>query len=187
MSSSLGDRGILAARLDVHLGSSVDVLCTHLTPTFSDIPYAGEFDSWEGERDHHLSELTRFASDRDDGGLEALLGDMNCGPETSLAAGAGPEAFAAFGRAGYSSPYAEGESPACTFCQSNPLVGGAPRGSGDVGVILDHVLLSELPAPFDVTARRVLDQGIEIESEGRAIETAHSDHYGVMASLERNP
>ena len=182
MKSSLGDRGLLAARIGRDLGSSLDVLCTHLSPTFSDIPYAGELGSWEGEREHHIDELLRFADERRGAGGSILLGDMNCGPETALARGAGPQAFEKFVDAGYVDPYVESDRPACTFCSGNPLT-GLDDGSGEMGVILDHVLLGGAATSLEARARRIFDEEILVQAGDERVETSHSDHYGVLVDL----
>ena len=188
MISALGDRGILAARLGVPLrapdGSdvSVDVLCSHLTPDFMSLPYSGQFGSWAAERDYHIGELLDFATQRADGGLRVLVGDMNTGPETPRAVASGPEAFATFVDAGYRSPYAESPDSTCTFCIDNPLV-GAETDDGDRGAIIDHVLVANLPMATQLESERVLDQGLSLEVDGETVRTAYSDHYGVLVTL----
>jgi endonuclease/exonuclease/phosphatase family metal-dependent hydrolase len=115
-------------------------------------------------------------------GAVALMGDMNCGPETSQAIGADTAAFDRLIAAGYEAPYAEGDDAPCTFCTDNPLTGISTEET-DIGAILDHVLFSGMPADLVRSARRVLDDTIEVDVEGEAVQTTHSDHYGVLVSV----
>ncbi|MBN1607075.1 MAG: endonuclease/exonuclease/phosphatase family protein [Polyangiaceae bacterium] len=187
--SSLGDRGVLLARVDQPLLPSLTVLCTHLAATQREVPYTGDYQSWEGERAHQIDQLLAYVRDRREGEhAVALMGDMNCGPETARAAAADPAAFDTLTAAGFASPYAQDDSAACTFCLDNPLVGAAEGADSNLasttGAILDHVMLSGLPDKVDVSSRRVLDDRIEIEVDGETVETSRSDHYGVLVTVE---
>jgi endonuclease/exonuclease/phosphatase family metal-dependent hydrolase len=187
--SSLGDRGVLSARVDPGLLPSLTVFCTHLAATQQGVPYTGEYQSWEGERAHQIDELLAYARFKRHGEhAAALMGDMNCGPETARASAADPAAFATLTAAGYASAYAEDDSAPCTFCLDNPLVGAPEEAASEsratAGVILDHVMLSGLPDDVEVSARRVLDDRIEIEADGETVTTSRSDHYGVLVTLE---
>jgi hypothetical protein len=51
-------------------------------------------------------------------------------------------------------------------------------------VILDHVLVRGLPESIATSAQRVLDAGVVVEVAGQSVATAHSDHYGVRATLD---
>jgi endonuclease/exonuclease/phosphatase family metal-dependent hydrolase len=180
--SALGDRGVLSARVQTEFAGSVDVFCTHLAATLSDIEYTGSFGSWEGER---LAQIEQFLAyvDQRASGAAVLLGDMNCGPLTAEARGAGPEAFARFEAAGFEAPYADGDGR-CTWCADNPLTGFA--GGDDVGAILDHVLVSGFP-PVTSEPERIFDERISIRVDGAPIETTRSDHYGVQVTLTAEP
>jgi endonuclease/exonuclease/phosphatase family metal-dependent hydrolase len=176
--SALGDRGALSARVQTELAGRVDVFCTHLAATLSDIEYTGQFGSWEGERLAQIEQLLGYADQRASG-ARVLLGDMNCGPATAEARGAGPEAFARFEDAGFAAPYVEGDGR-CTWCSDNPLTGF--DSSGDLGAILDHVLLAGFPSVTS-SAERIFDDRIRFTVNGEAIETVRSDHYGVQVTL----
>jgi endonuclease/exonuclease/phosphatase family metal-dependent hydrolase len=180
LDSSLGDRGVLSARIETAVAGPVDVFCTHLAATLSDIAYSGPFGSWEGERAEQIEQLSRYADERASG-ARVLLGDMNCGPVTAEARGAGPEAFARFTESGYEAPYVDGDGR-CTWCADNPLTGFAPDGD-DIGAILDHVLVMGLPASLASEPQRIFDERIEVNVAGEPVETVRSDHYGVQVTF----
>lgn len=181
--SSLGDRGALWARVETELAGTVDVYCTHLAATLSDAPYVGPYGSWEGERAAQLEQYLDYVSEtRAPGGAVALLGDMNCGPETERARAAAPDTFARFGAEGFSAPYAELDGR-CTWCSDNPLTGSGD-GEAELGAILDHVLLSGFDAVGDVGATRVLDEQVRVLVDGEEVMTTRSDHYGVQVTID---
>jgi endonuclease/exonuclease/phosphatase family metal-dependent hydrolase len=187
--SSLGDRGVLSARVDHDLLPSLTAFCTHLAATQPEVPYTGDYQSWEGERAHQIEQLLAYVGSRRNGEhAVALMGDMNSGPETDRAAADDPAAFETLTAAGFVSPYAEDDSAACTFCLDNPLIGVPEDLESDQdytpGAILDHVMLSGLPDDVEVSSRRVLDDRIEIQADGETVETSRSDHYGVLVTVE---
>lgn len=180
LESSLADRGVLRASVQSS-GGSVDVYCTHLAASLGEVPYTGPYGSWQGER---LAQIEQFLpwveQTRAAGGKAALLGDMNCGPSTSLARAASPDAFARFGDAGFDAPYAA-EDGRCTFCGNNPLNGFAT--DPEEGALIDHVLLSGFDDASAVSGARVLDGEITVSADGSDIPSAHSDHYGVQVTV----
>jgi endonuclease/exonuclease/phosphatase family metal-dependent hydrolase len=181
LESTLGDRGVLSARIDTDFVDSVDVYCTHLAASLGEVPYTGPYGSWQGERVQQIGDLLDWVAEtRAPGSGAALLGDMNCGPETALARSASPDAFARFTDAGFVDPYAAADGR-CTFCSNNPLNGFTT--DAEVGAFIDHVLLSGFGATPSTSASRVMDERIELEVDGATIETAHSDHYGVRVSV----
>ena len=180
LDSSLGDRGVLTARLLTTFMGPVDLHCTHLAASLSDVPYTGPYGSWPGERLRQIDQLLeRTAETRVASGSTLLLGDMNCGPSTPLAEAASPDAFARFVEAGFSAPYAEGDGR-CTFCDNNPLNGLV--SDPDEGALIDHVLVSSEGAEA-TASERVLDEVISVETDTGPIGVAHSDHYGVRVQL----
>lgn len=180
LDSSLADRGVLRASVP-SAGGSVDVYCTHLAASLGEVPYTGPYGSWQGER---LAQIEQFLpwveQTRAPGGKAVLLGDMNCGPGTSLARAASPDAFARFSAAGYAAPYAE-EDGRCTFCGNNPLNGFAT--DPEEGALIDHVLLSGFDDASAFSSVRVLDDEITLSADGSDVVSAHSDHYGVQVTV----
>lgn len=176
--SALGDRGVLSARVQTQFAGTVDLFCTHLAATL-DLEYTGAFDSWEGERAEQIELLLQYSAERSSG-ARAVLGDLNCGPVTDDARGAGAEAFARFTDDDFAAPYVEGDGR-CTWCSDNPLTGFSDDGA-DVGAILDHVLVSEFP-PVTSEPERIFDDRIRVDVDGDTVETVRSDHYGVQVTL----
>jgi len=192
LESSLADRGVLGARVQSG-GGSIDMYCTHLAASLREVPYTGAYGSWQGERRAQIEQFLPWVEQtRGTGSRAVLLGDMNCGPGTSLARAASPDAFALFSDAGFVDPYAEGDGR-CTFCSNNPLngFGNDPEADEpDEGVVIDHVLLSGFADAPTVAVTRVLDSEITVSAGGSDIVTAYSDHYGVqvrVAWAERAP
>lgn len=178
--SALGDRGLLSARVHTDFMGDVDVHCTHLAASLAEVPYTGQYGSWQGERVRQIEQmLERVAEIRADGnerGSAILVGDMNCGPGTSLARAASPDAFQRLADAGFVAPYAELDGR-CTFCENNPLNGLV--SDPEEGALIDHVLVSTSGEAPLFEAQRVFDDVIAIEADGVPIDTARSDHYGV--------
>jgi endonuclease/exonuclease/phosphatase family metal-dependent hydrolase len=178
--SSLGDRGLLDARVRTDFIGEVDVFCTHLAASLSEVPYNGVYGSWEGERLRQIDQLLeRVDSVRGEGGSERaaiLLGDMNCGPGTPQAAAASPDAFARLVTGGFVAPYADLDGR-CTFCANNPLNGLVT--DPEEGALIDHVLVSSA-ASASFAAARVFDEVISIQADGSSVDTARSDHFGVQ-------
>lgn len=178
--SSLGDRGLLSARVHTDFMGDVSLHCTHLAASLSEVPYTGVYGSWQGERLRQIEQMLERVSAVGSAGEPAiLLGDMNCGPATSLAESASPDAFERFVTAGFAAPYAEADGR-CTFCRNNPLNGLVD--DPEEGALIDHILVPADGGESRV-AVRVFDDVFSIEVDGSAVETAHSDHYGVQVSL----
>lgn len=177
--SALGDRGLLSARVHTDFMGDVDVHCTHLAATLSEVPYTGLYGSWQGERlrqiDQMLERVSEIRADGNGAGSAILAGDMNCGPGTPLARAASPDAFERLANAGFVAPYAELDGR-CTFCENNPLNGLV--SDPEEGALIDHVLVSASGSE-EFMARRVFDEVIPIEANGAAVDVARSDHYGV--------
>ena len=184
LESSLGDRGVLSARVETDFAGSVHVFCTHLAASLGDVPYTGPYGSWEGERLQQIEAfLQQLELTREPGSSVALLGDLNTGPETSEARAASPEGFERLVSAGFEDPYVEADGR-CTFCSSNPLNGFSD--AVDEGAILDHVLLSGFAEGLGRVASRVFDGAIVISDSGQDVETARSDHYGVRVTVSES-
>jgi endonuclease/exonuclease/phosphatase family metal-dependent hydrolase len=177
--SSLGDRGLLSARVHTDFMGELDVHCTHLAATLGEVPYTGPYGSWQGERlrqiEQMLERVAQLGAEREASDATILLGDMNCGPATASARAASPDAFELMAGAGFVAPYAELDGR-CTFCENNPLNGLVT--DPEEGALIDHVLVSTGDAAF--TARRVFDDIIPIDVDGAPVDSTHSDHYGVQ-------
>jgi endonuclease/exonuclease/phosphatase family metal-dependent hydrolase len=185
LESSLGDRGVLRARLEQGVAGPLDVYCTHLAASLNQVPYTGAYGSWQGERVQQIERFLAWVDEtRAPAGTAVLLGDMNCGPETSRAHSASPDAYARFVTAGFEDPYVVSDGR-CTFCTNNPLNGSA--SDPDEGALIDHILFSGLGSDAARTGTRILDQLIEIDVGGTPIQTAHSDHYGIQVTVQGPP
>lgn len=181
LESSLGDRGVLGARIATEFAGPVDVYCTHLAASLGDVPYTGPYGSWQGERVRQIEQLLEWVGEtRAPDGAAVLLGDMNCGPETELARSASPDAFDLFARAGFTAPYAADDGR-CTFCSNNPLNGLVT--DPEEGALIDHVLLSGFASSPSRAALRIFDDEIAIDLGDQTIETSRSDHYGVQVTV----
>lgn len=178
--SSLGDRGLLNARVRTDFIGQVDVFCTHLAASLPEVPYTGVHGSWQGERLRQIDQLLeRVDSVRGEGGEDRaaiVLGDMNCGPGTPQAEAASPDAFARLVTAGFVAPYADLDGR-CTFCANNPLNGLVT--DPEEGALIDHVLISATGGA-SFAAARVFDEVISIQVDSGPVDTARSDHYGVQ-------
>jgi endonuclease/exonuclease/phosphatase family metal-dependent hydrolase len=181
LDSSLGDRGVLSARIETDVVPRVEVFCTHLAATLGDVPYAGSYGSWAGERTVQIEQLLAYVSEtREAGSSIALLGDLNCGPETEQLPGSDPDNFARFTAAGFEAPYVDSRADQCTWCLQNPMTGGTDAGGQ--GAIIDHALFFALPRRLVRQAERVFDDPVEIEVNGQAVQTYRSDHFGVQVT-----
>jgi endonuclease/exonuclease/phosphatase family metal-dependent hydrolase len=177
LESSTNRRGILYGKLATELGE-VHVLCTHLSAVFSDIPYPKATGSWAEEQRAQIEVMTAMAAERAGTGRAMLLGDMNTGPAGDGYVAEVPENYQLFLDAGFVNPYVATPDHPCTFCGTNPLVGG----NDDTGsVVIDHVLVRGFPE--SATGTRVLDQAVEGESCGEPATLAYSDHYGVRVTF----
>jgi len=184
--SSLGERGVLMARIETAFSPSTELLCTHLGATQTNIDYPGAFGSWDNERLVQTQQLLEaVGSRRSDGSFVALLGDMNSGPSTPNADGESPEAYELIRESGLHAPYVDSGDARCTWCPENSLT-EAP-GDGGSGSVIDHVFISPLPNRARALPDRVLDQPILVDVSGDAVETHLSDHFGVRVTLTLDP
>jgi endonuclease/exonuclease/phosphatase family metal-dependent hydrolase len=109
-----------------------------------------------------------------------IVGDLNAGPEASAAnfrqllEGGFSDAFVEAGEAGYGITWDPGNSLNAGYAPSPP-----PQR-------IDHVLVrADDPTPFRVTEAAVVLREPIVALEGRA-PVSVSDHYGLMARIERN-
>jgi endonuclease/exonuclease/phosphatase family metal-dependent hydrolase len=171
-------RAVLYARVARPAAPDLHLFCTHLTPAQGSVPYPGT-GSWQLEQAEQVDALLGFV-ERKAGkhGHVAVLGDLNTGPGVPPSLNPRlPAHYARFVSRGFVNPYLAGAGPRCTFCSDNRVGGG--RGSG--GSLLDHVLLRNVPDR--ARARRILDEPIILTTGGQPVESAYSDHYGVLLEL----
>ncbi len=186
LDSSLGERGVLLARVQTEIHAAIELFCTHLGATQSSIQYSGSHGSWEGERLVQTQQLLEvIGARRDDRSLAVLLGDMNSGPATASADAESPEAFELIRSHGLSAPYVDHGEAACTWCPENPLTEDlSPNTSGSV---IDHIFVSPLSDRVQSIPIRMFDDPIVIDVAGEALETHLSDHFGIMLTLALDP
>ncbi|MGC4066705.1 MAG: hypothetical protein QM784_19130 [Polyangiaceae bacterium] len=101
---------------------------------------------------------------------------MNCGPDTDEVAGTDTKDFERIMSRGLEE--SDLVAPFCTWCSENNLVDDI-----DEDQMIDHVFFSGLPAKFRTTTRRVFDERVSFEIDGKTVSSALSDHYGVESVL----
>ncbi|MCP4604645.1 MAG: hypothetical protein GY847_29680 [Proteobacteria bacterium] len=178
LESYLNRRVVLHARITTEVLQTVDLFCTHLTANLEDVNYAGGYESWEDERATQIDTMLDFIAEKS--GAEnsvVLMGDTNCGPKTKLATAEYPDHFQKFVKQGFNAPYADDSQSPCTWCDENPLTGGAD--SGGLNSILDHIFFAQTPQGIIYDIQRIMDNAVSFESGGITIESRMSDHYGV--------
>jgi endonuclease/exonuclease/phosphatase family metal-dependent hydrolase len=173
-------RGIIHVELDTPVADGLHVFCTHLTPELGNLarPKLG---SWREEQAEQVRAMLAFIeAETEPGDAVVVMGDLNTGP--AIGSGVGARLAGHYERfigAGFTNPYTSEPHASCTFCYDNPVSGGGVGGS-----LLDHVLIRDMPGI--VSARRILDAPIHVESHGRDVETALSDHYGLLLVVQRD-
>jgi endonuclease/exonuclease/phosphatase family metal-dependent hydrolase len=178
--STQNARAVIYARIETPVTGELNVFCTHLTPYLRHTAYPGK-GSWEQEQSEQVDALLSFI-DRKAGphAPVVLLGDLNTGPRLPRSVQPRlPEHYQRFIDRGFLNAFVASRGAECTFCYSNP-VGGA---SGSDGILIDHVLTRNL----DVAAqtRRFMDEPLELRVGGKRVQSAYSDHYGLVVELRR--
>jgi endonuclease/exonuclease/phosphatase family metal-dependent hydrolase len=178
--STQNARAVIYARIETPLTGELNVFCTHLTPYLRHTTYPGK-GSWEQEQAEQVDAVLSFI-DRKAGphAPVVLLGDLNTGPGLSRAVQPRlPEHYQRFIDRGFLNAFAASRGAECTFCYSNP-VGGA---SGSDGILIDHVLTRNLDVATQT--RRFMDEPLELRVGGKRVQSAYSDHYGLVVELRR--
>lgn len=177
--STINRRGVQYMRLEVD-GAPLHVFCTHLTANLS-IDYPREEGSWESEQAAQIDAIHGWIAERVGSDPVILMGDLNNGPS-----GAGFDAelednWTRLTDAGWVDPFLA-EAPSCSYCEENPLVGGA---SDDVeSTLIDHILLQRAAGTF--AASRILDEEVALDTaDDGAVVSRLSDHYGVRIEWTR--
>lgn len=173
LDSSVVRASVEYARVDSPLGP-LHVFCTHLASPLDSLgPYAGDFESWEGEQAHQIDRLLAFVEERTGGsGQVVLAGDLNTGPAVPAAGidAVRPALYARFAGAGFESPFVEQRDAACTYCS-------APTE------LIDHVMVRGIDA--DRRAERRWVDTIELRVGSETLSTTLSDHVGLELTLSR--
>lgn len=168
--SSVNRRGSIHATVDAPNGP-VEVVCTHLTPDFSLLPYPKSEGSWAEEQADQIVAV-RAQIDALSGGPVVVMGDFNTGPALEGIEPEVPENYDALAE-GLQNPYAD-QIGECTYCGSNPLIGT------DDSRLIDHILLRDTGG---ATAARLFEASAEAESCGESFTAPLSDHYGVQVTF----
>jgi endonuclease/exonuclease/phosphatase family metal-dependent hydrolase len=172
-------RSVLYAELEHRDGRIYHVFCTHLTPVFTTIAWPYEEGSWREEQSDQIDELRAYMDEKSGGDPAILIGDLNTGPavgETIIAEAAAAGNYRKL--EDMDNAYLDHvDDPTCTFCNGNPLVGGA---DDDQSVIIDHIFFDAAPEGT-LEAARILDGPVDIETDDGPVTTRYSDHYGLRA------
>lgn len=166
--AAMSKRGALYARMSRPEGGAMHVVCAHL-------------DTGEKEQREQLDRMMSWVGQKTaDGAPVLLLGDLNTGPNLAAAGvrARHPANFERLRQAGFRSVYAEQPGARCTFCDGNPLNGGA---GGDQGTLIDHVFTRG--SLVGSGAERLLRDTISVQVGGQPLRTAPSDHYGLTAAI----
>ena len=174
--STTNRRSLLHAVVDAPIGR-FDVYCTHLTAVFSLVPYPRDEGSWADEQLLQAQRLVQYVEAEGATERAVVLGDMNAGP---VAGTNDSEQLPTWETLieGMDAPYVD-QDERCTFCPENDI---SSVDSDARGKLIDHVLLSGWDG--ETTSDRVLDEALDIQSCGETIPGAHSDHYGVLVTIE---
>lgn len=170
--SHLIRRGVLYAEIEQD-GAPLHVFCTHLSAVLSSVPHPNGDMGWQDEQTAQISELLTYVGEKAGGEASIILGDFNTGPASGNATAELPDNYQLFVDAGYANDYVANDGD-CTFCGSNPLI------NGNSSVVIDHILTKGITVS---ESQRVLTDQITVSSGEDSINTAYSDHYGVVGNL----
>jgi endonuclease/exonuclease/phosphatase family metal-dependent hydrolase len=180
--STTNRRAGIYALLDTPLGD-VHTFCTHLTAVFDAIEYPKGTGSWEEEQALQVEQLVAWANEKaGSDGQVLLMGDMNTGPAGDGYVAEVPTHYEKFLAAGFDNPYIAQPGHLCTFCADNPIIA---RGSDDkTSEVIDHVLMRGFQG-VTTSAKRAVDQGLEVENCGKTLQSAYSDHFAVSVTISK--
>jgi len=186
-------RVILSATADLPNGTGLDVFCNHLTPIFNDLvfPYTGQYGdgqtfaaAWEAEQFLQAEKLIARVQNVSGANPAVILGDLNAGrgyddPVDPIF----PEGEATLDllEGTFTPAYAAGYTPACTFCQENPVAGVEREET----VWIDHIHMYNVPAGAATATERTFDQNVLTvpDGSGGTIDIPLSDHYGMRSVI----
>jgi endonuclease/exonuclease/phosphatase family metal-dependent hydrolase len=188
--STSNHRGALYAEINLNKQTHV-VGCTHPTANLSiDYPTSGKHGSWEGENRFMQKEMIAFANAKAGDNPIYFGGDFNCSiaNEANGVDGEYADNCQLWLDDGFVDPVAE-QLP-CTFCYEENLL--LIPGGGTGGTTLDHVFIKNLEATAALSAERIFDDPVSIESSDPVSElkpedspqlTHPSDHFGVEVEV----
>jgi endonuclease/exonuclease/phosphatase family metal-dependent hydrolase len=189
LDSTLVQRSVLRADVELHEYGPESVYCTHLAADLSaELPYPedSDFTSFEEEQAAQIDAMLDWADEGE--GTVIVLGDMNTGIEVGDASEELPANYQKFVERGWGSAFVGSPEATCTYCASNAVQGGSPDSTlpdGSTGKLIDHIFLKEGLLSTDVAqSARVLDQLQTIETEEGPKELHLSDHFGVQITLQ---
>ena len=187
-------RVILSATAELPNGTDLDVYCNHLTPIFNNpvYPYTGQYGegltlgpAWEAEQFLQAEKLIAHVQTVSGIKPAVILGDLNAGrnyfddPNNLIF----PEGVATLNllEGTFTPAYVAGYTPACTFCQSNPVAGVEREGT----VWIDHIQMYNLPASAVTATERTFDQDVLTvpDGNGGTMGIPLSDHYGMRSVI----
>jgi endonuclease/exonuclease/phosphatase family metal-dependent hydrolase len=187
-------RAILSATAELPNGTDLDVFCNHLTPIFSDVtfPYTGQYgdgmvgsDGWEAEQFLQAEKLITHVENVSGNNPAVILGDLNAGrgyfddPNNLIF----PEGEATLDllEGTFTPAYTPNYTPACTFCQENPVAGVERTET----VWIDHIHMYNLPASVVTATERTFDQNVLTvpDGTGGTMDIPLSDHYGMRSVI----
>jgi endonuclease/exonuclease/phosphatase family metal-dependent hydrolase len=185
LSSSLVQRSVLMATIDLPAFGETDVACTHLAADLSNlITYNGDFGSFGGEQAAQTNELIAFLEANGTARTQIVTGDFNSGPAVDASGIVAELPEAAYGLllgAGFSVYQDPTDSPACTYCADNALIDDAANPA-----LIDHVFVRGLPSgTATIQSSLIGTQGITIQDDSAMDVATHpSDHYGVRVEFD---
>jgi endonuclease/exonuclease/phosphatase family metal-dependent hydrolase len=194
MTSTVTQRSVLRADVEVPGQGPVSVYCTHLAADLSGaLPYREneDYSSYQEEQAAQIQATLGWVGQHTNHDAIVILGDFNTGPAVGDSAAELPENFDAITDAGWEAPFASSQAPLCTFCADNRVQGGGADSKledGSTGVLIDHALVPSAILPQVTHSARAFDQLQPItvtDSEGNQeqIDLHLSDHYGVEITI----
>jgi endonuclease/exonuclease/phosphatase family metal-dependent hydrolase len=171
MPSWLVQRGFIHAEV-----GGVNVACTHLAADLSaTTPYDGDdYASYEEEQFAQLDHVLGWLSDA--GGVGALAGDLNTGPDGDGFTGELAANWQAVVASGFRDANLDSDAPFCTWCPAdNELL-----DAGDAHAI-DHVAVLGADSSDPV---RLLDAPTAL---GDGTPVSYSDHFGLQVTITVDP
>lgn len=180
--STMTRRNVLYALLpDTPIGK-VHVFCMHLTALLS-LPYSdpeGEFDSYSSEQSAQIEAMLSYVEEKAARNEQIILmGDFNTSPEINSIQPELPDNYQTIINAGYWNPYTEQKDLQCTFCGDNFI--NAELEPPPASVLIDHILIKNIDVETQV--QQVMREPIVVSVDGKTIETAYSDHFGLILTL----